>query len=660
MMKHYPLFLFFAILCGASTSVCAQTTIAIMDFDGTATEMAVSTDVPFFDDGGDGFFGILDSNNDLTDGTPMDTGDGVSTGYFVAGRLTSTALQGDFFLVNDLDNSDGGDGGTPLGGTNGFANITFGPVDISASSDVTLSFDYELVNFGSTDEFIYELFYDNVGQGEIDVVDLNGGTSSGNISQCIRAGVNSVSLVVKVDQNGGSDYLAIDNILLEGNTPGFSCSSVCGVEIQTAQLSLVCDAFTAATNDAVSGSVNYIGIEPDATVSIDNGAVISADSDDPATEEGGTGANARSIRFEGLIEGGTYTITIAGGDCSGDEVETFTFMVSSTLCLPIGDLVINEFMAGVVSGSPGEFVEIYNRGSSSIDISGYTIEDGSGSARTVTGTVVLQPGDGFVFADAPTVNGGCILQEVPFLALNDGGDQIILRDDAGNILHQITYGAEATNGISLALSPDGNLAGGYQAHNTLIDGANFSPCAENANNGIGLPVELLSFTAQSTTKQIDLAWITTNEEANDRFEVQRSSDGNDWSAIGEVAAVPPTGRSTENTYRFPDRQPFAGDNYYRLLQFDVDGTSAVYGPVKAHFSSTAGLSLYPNPVTDALYLSQPLKATDRLQLLGADGRLLRELPTTNAAIGVATLNPGVYLLRVEGATEVFVLRFVKQ
>ena len=66
--------LLFLLLCtGASAQ---RTTVAILDFDGTTPEIPITSDVAFFDNGLDGFFGIHNANGNATDGNPMDTGVG--------------------------------------------------------------------------------------------------------------------------------------------------------------------------------------------------------------------------------------------------------------------------------------------------------------------------------------------------------------------------------------------------------------------------------------------------------------------------------------------------------------------------------------------------------------------------------------------------------
>ncbi|MEL7163260.1 MAG: lamin tail domain-containing protein, partial [Bacteroidota bacterium] len=346
------------------TCVRAQTTIAVMDFDGNGPEMAVATDVPFFDlPGTDGFFGIHDANGDDTDGTPMDTGMG-NAGAIA--DLTGGAQTGDFLFVNDLNNVPPGEDDNV--GTADFATVTFGPVDISGQTEVQFLFDYTIIGFETVDEVFYRLVVDGA---ELPEVNLREGLASGedaigSVADCIASNASTVSLRLRIKQNSSNDQAAFDNFRVLAGT---GCTPSCGVNLVESSLTLLCDDLTSGA-DPVRGSVNYLGLDPAVTVAITGGsAIIAADSDNPATDEGGTQGNAKSIRFENLVEGLSYTLTVTGGACN----LSIDIDPPADLCLPVGDLVINEFLASR-NGGVGEFIEIYNRGTTPINITGFTVE----------------------------------------------------------------------------------------------------------------------------------------------------------------------------------------------------------------------------------------------------------------------------------------------
>ena len=69
-----------------------------------------------------------------------------------------------------------------------------------------------------------------------------------------------------------------------------------------------------------------------------------------------------------------------------------------------------------------------------------------------------------------------------------------------------------------------------------------------------------------------LNWGTSNEFNNHVFIVEKSIDGLDYQAIGEVKAIGNTSRG--NGYRFLDVGGNDKKAYYRLRQIDIDGTAS--------------------------------------------------------------------------------------
>lgn len=129
----------------------------------------------------------------------------------------------------------------------------------------------------------------------------------------------------------------------------------------------------------------------------------------------------------------------------------------------------------------------------------------------------------------------------------------------------------------------------------------FSTFHFHTNGGIGgpLPIELLSFTGiyNSTQNINELTWITASEKNTNRFEIEKSLDGENWTTIGSVNA---NGNVTENkTYNFDDTNPLIGNNYYRLKSIDNDASfeysNIVRIQVKGHAIADEVAKIFPNP-----------------------------------------------------------------
>jgi len=125
--------------------------------------------------------------------------------------------------------------------------------------------------------------------------------------------------------------------------------------------------------------------------------------------------------------------------------------------------------------------------------------------------------------------------------------------------------------------------------------------AQNFTDGVAdvitLPVELTTFTGAKSGADVNLKWSTATEHSSSYFNVQRSTNGTEFTAIGKVNSV--GNSSTPQYYNFTDANVPQGNLYYRLQQVDADGKS-VYSSVvfiKSAVTKTA-ITVYPNPVRE--------------------------------------------------------------
>lgn len=112
--------------------------------------------------------------------------------------------------------------------------------------------------------------------------------------------------------------------------------------------------------------------------------------------------------------------------------------------------------------------------------------------------------------------------------------------------------------------------------------------------GSTLPINLSGFSITGEGDKVKLLWSTKSEQNNERFDVERSTNGRTWNKISSVKGKG-TFTSTTN-YSIYDNSPIKGTNYYRLQQFDINGKSA-FSEVKSIKFGTAKtvVSVSPNP-----------------------------------------------------------------
>ena len=185
------------------------------------------------------------------------------------------------------------------------------------------------------------------------------------------------------------------------------------------------------------------------------------------------------------------------------------------------------------------------------------------------------------------------------------------------------------------------------------------------------PLHLLSFTAKKIGKANLLNWSTTNEINVDRFEVERSPNGRDFSKIGITKA---NGTNQTNTYQYSDavapNTPLwgAGGLYYRLKMIDRDGQFS-YSPIRQITTNNSPLiiSIFPNPAKDVLQVQVESDKKTALQLivLSADGKVLMSKSITAnegsslQSINISILPKGSYLLKVKSDKDEQVMKFEK-
>ena len=111
-----------------------------------------------------------------------------------------------------------------------------------------------------------------------------------------------------------------------------------------------------------------------------------------------------------------------------------------------------------------------------------------------------------------------------------------------------------------------------------------------------IPVELTSFTATTNGKEVILNWSTATELNNQGFEIQRSTEGEEFFTVGFVNGH---GTTTEQqNYSYADRNLDDGKYYYRLKQVDYDGSYEYSDVVEVDFRAFNSYLLeqnYPNP-----------------------------------------------------------------
>ncbi|MEL6253143.1 MAG: T9SS type A sorting domain-containing protein [Bacteroidota bacterium] len=183
---------------------------------------------------------------------------------------------------------------------------------------------------------------------------------------------------------------------------------------------------------------------------------------------------------------------------------------------------------------------------------------------------------------------------------------------------------------------------------------NFDPCLINCySNPLTLPVEYNFFSAQKVEDMVELKWETGLEINNDRFEIERSFDGENFQQIGVVVGY---GNSDETqAYQFIDPNPVFGKILYRLKQIDFDGAFNYSTSQEVFYSVEKDLvqmKVYPNPATDYLHISSNGDLSDSfIKIFNQQGQLvmLENMGSGINVLDIRNLPAGVYHLDLQSS-----------
>jgi len=347
-----------------------------------------------------------------------------------------------------------------------------------------------------------------------------------------------------------------------------------------------------------------------------------------------------------IRSGGQLTVT---GTLDIGNTNTSSFNLLSGGTLNVGNLVVSTCCNTVTLNGTVNTTNFSFPGSKPMFIGGQITVTGNFDGGV--NSEINFTGGSFTVGGTTTLRGG-------LLVTVDGGAQL----NFGNLIMTGNAHIEGVN------------AGGSVGFNTLslanpstsIQCVNNS-CNYNSTSGPppnpldlvtglqALPVELLDFQAVLKENKALLSWTTATETDNDYFLLEHSVDGRNFSTIGIIAGV-----GTSNTpvrYEYTHDKMAGGDNYYRLWQYDYDGSRSILGlrQLRTHLSTFTLVGISPNPgfAGQSLRLDLPTNTHNvQVHLVNSSGQIW-SLPFTAGAQQItlpAQLPSGMYYLRVQDSS----------
>jgi predicted esterase len=183
-----------------------------------------------------------------------------------------------------------------------------------------------------------------------------------------------------------------------------------------------------------------------------------------------------------------------------------------------------------------------------------------------------------------------------------------------------------------------------------------------------LPVTLRKYFARLVDRRVQLKWVTTDEENNAGFLIERAGPDSRYIEIGSVPGV--KDHTGEKEYSFIDESPLRDINYYRLVQVDVDGAKTYFEVRKVlnRADDEHGVIISPNPFKGDISAFVNLDKSQRVAITLTDmsGKLLKSsagiysIGSSEVKINTTNLPAGVYILKITGESVNSTTRVVKR
>ena len=187
--------------------------------------------------------------------------------------------------------------------------------------------------------------------------------------------------------------------------------------------------------------------------------------------------------------------------------------------------------------------------------------------------------------------------------------------------------------------------------------SHFGAGGDDDNNP--LPVELSTFNGNCVENGVEIMWQTESEYNSSHFILEYSRDGEEWSIINMQDAA--LNSNEQISYFFFDENAVSGNNYYRLTQTDVDGTTETFNIINVNCENNTSsyFTIYPNPSDGNIHLilnDQRIIGEASIRVIDTKGNVVLKKPIEvkngiNMYILDEEISSGIYYINImNGAT----------
>ncbi len=313
------------------------------------------------------------------------------------------------------------------------------------------------------------------------------------------------------------------------------------------------------------------------------------------------------------------------------------------------NIIISEVNSTSTPGA--SYVEIYNRGSSTVNLSQYSLKYFNNGSSSPTTTQALSGGlnpDSYVVLARDQ---GTFLSVYGFLPdfsnsgfyFDGGADGIGLYNSSTLVdrFNQVGSNLEPWNSNQLFNRNFTDNTGSNIYVDYFAMGSNQAG-SPTFSNDVSLPVTLVAFNATWNETHVRLDWETASEIENDRFLLMRADNSDEQ--FHQIAMIKGNGSTNiSSRYSYKDNDVKPGERYrYMLFSQDFNGTMHDYGAITSItvpiITNLALEQNYPNPFNGNTTIRFDLPRNDRVSLgiYNIRGQLVRNLVEGSLSSGEHT------------------------
>ncbi len=173
-------------------------------------------------------------------------------------------------------------------------------------------------------------------------------------------------------------------------------------------------------------------------------------------------------------------------------------------------------------------------------------------------------------------------------------------------------------------------------------------------------IVLGNITATNVGERHRIDWSTLTEDMGDKFEMEKSPNGRDFTSFASIEA-----KGFASAYTIYDARPAEGRTYYRLKTIDKGGASKFSKVVSAYLVKNGAfvLEAYPNPVHNLLTISisGPIEGNASISLINMMGTIVRQYEVVNNQLDIdmSQFASGLYSIRYTDKRNTKVIKLTK-